>query len=124
MSKSAIGVEHSGHAATAGKRARRPRARSSETNGSSQMSTVPANSGAFPTKPLLFGMGIGAALALTAVALGSRPTRPAYFGLQRPTVARALTKTAFIYLARVVARKALAAAADQGARRLARAWPL
>ena len=75
-------------------------------------------------KPVLFGMGIGAALALTAVALGSRPTRSAYFGLQPPSVARALTKTACVYLARVVARRALSAAADQGARRLARAWPL
>ena len=78
----------------------------------------------FPTKPLLVGVGIGAALALTAVALGSRPAKSPYIGPRAPTVAGALTKTAVVFLARIVARKALVAAANQGARRLAGAWTL
>jgi hypothetical protein len=77
----------------------------------------------FPAKPLLVGAGIGAALALTAVALGSRSTRTHYFGPRPPTISGALTKTAAVLLVRVVARKALAAAARQGAEQLARAWP-
>jgi hypothetical protein len=86
--------------------------------------SVSSRSGAFPTKPLLVGVGIGAALALTAVALGSRPAKGTYFSSTPPTAARAFAKTAALLLARIVARKALAAAANQGARRLASAWPL
>ena len=78
----------------------------------------------FPTKPLLVGIGIGAALALGAVALGSRPNKSSYFGSKPETVAGALTKTATLFLARIVARKALAVAANQGVRKLTSAWPL
>jgi len=73
---------------------------------------------------LLVGVGIGAALALTAVALASRPARAQTFGPRQATVAGAAAKTAAALLARVLVRKALAAATRQGARKLAGAWPL
>jgi len=65
-----------------------------------------------------------AMLVVIAVALGSRPGKPAYFSPTPPTVAGALAKTAALFLARFVARRAIAAAANQGARKLASAWPL
>jgi len=119
MSKSATTVEPPEHSAP---RAKRDRARKSRAQPAPTDSVALAR--AFPTKPLLIGAGIGAALALTAVALGSRPSRSSYLGVRPPTLAGALTKTAVALLARMVARKALAAAANQGARKLANAWPL
>jgi hypothetical protein len=126
MSKSAATVEFPPHPTIArAKRARKPRPpNAAASDALSPSSPNRVQSRAFPTKPLLVGVGIGAALALTAVALGSRPERSAYFGTRPPTVAGAFAKAAAVLLARVVARKALAVAANQGARKLAHAWPL
>jgi len=104
------------------KRTRKSRTRNVEASGTELVRT--ASAGSSSTKPLLLGVGIGAALALTAVALGSRPSKSSYFSVRPPTIAGALTKTAAVLLARMVARKAFAAAANQGARKLASAWPL
>jgi hypothetical protein len=71
---------------------------------------------------LLVGIGIGAALTLAAVALGSRPAKASYFSAHRPTVAGVFAKTATLLLARTLVRKALATAARQGVRKLAGAW--
>jgi hypothetical protein len=125
MSKSATLDSRSDSDTSRSKRSRRPRA---QQPGRADSVALAANrvlpeSSAFPVKPLLVGVGIGAALALTAVALGSRPAKSAYFG-SSPTVASAFAKTAALLVARIVARKALSAAANQGARKLASAWPL
>jgi len=122
MSKTAATLEPVSDAART-KRTRKPRVSHVDPNGP-QLAVVNAEASRFPTKPLLLGVGIGAALALTAVAFGSRPARRSYLGGTPPTVAGAFTKTAMVLLARVVARKALAAAANQGVRKLASAWPL
>ena len=105
------------------KPARKPRAQNASPIVSLPVAPRKEKRGAFPTKPLLAGVGIGAALALTAVALASRPAKSVY-GLQRPTLAGALTNTAVAFLSRFVVRKAFATAAHHGARRLASAWPL
>ncbi|MEI9949365.1 MAG: hypothetical protein WDO74_10380 [Pseudomonadota bacterium] len=124
MSKSATLASNPDSAIARPKRARKPRAPNDGPSDSLTLAPNGAPSGGFPTKPLLVGVGIGAALALTAVALGSRPAKPGYFGSRQTTVAGAFTNTALALLARIVARKALAAAANQGARKLASAWPL
>lgn len=125
MSKSAATFESlPTPAPSPAKRARKSRVKNARSTDSVARapSGVPASE--FPTKPLLVGIGIGAALALGAVALGSRPNKSSYFGSKPETVAGALTKTATLLLARIVARKALAVAANQGVRKLASAWPL
>ncbi len=122
MSKNAATLESPPDSAISqDRRARKPRARSEGARGSAALTPQVANSGGFRSKPLLVGVGIGAALALTGVALASRPARPA-FGSRPPSVVGALTQTAVVLLARIVIRKALAAAAQQGARKLASAW--
>ena len=122
MSKSAATLETPPVSALSQpKRVRKPRSRNEGPSDSVALAPRVKTSGSFPAKPLLIGAGIGAALALTAVALGSRPTRSG-FGPRPPSVAGALTKTAIVLLVRVVARKALRAAANQGARQLASAW--
>ena len=122
MSKSAATLESRPETARV-KRARKSRADHSEQSPELAVVDAPASK-RFPTKPLLVGVGIGAALAFTVVALGSRPSWRSYLGGTPPSVAGAFTKTAVVLLARMVARKALAAAANQGARKLASAWPL
>ena len=109
---------------TPAKRSRKPRRASSDASDSFSLAKDRTTPSAFPTKPLLVGVGIGAALAFTAVALGSRPARVSHFAARPPSVAGAFAKTAVVLLARVVARRALAAAANRGARRLANSWPL
>ena len=125
MSKSAATVESSSPSATSKpKRVQKARAPTATKPDLVALAATDSQSGgAFQSKPLLVGVGIGAFLTLAAVALASRP-RAAYFGPRPPTVAGALTNTAFVLLARFVARKALKAAAQQGARKLANAWPL
>jgi hypothetical protein len=123
MSKSAT-LESSPDSAVGGsKRSRKARARTAATSAAltREASAVPSH--AFPTKPLLIGAGVGAALALTGVALASRRGKSVYFD-NPPTVVRAFAKTIALLLARAVARKALAMAANQGARKLASAWPM
>jgi hypothetical protein len=125
MSKSVATLEsHSDSTIARAKRSRKPRVKS--VRGAELVPLAPSSvqSGAFPTKPLLVGIGIGAALALGAVALGARPQKASYFGSRPPSLAGALSRTAALVLARFVARKALSAAAHQGARKLASAWPL
>ena len=124
MPKSAIVEPNPGSAIDRPKRSRKARVRNADPSESQAIARQGIPSSTFPTKPLLVGVGIGAALALTAVALGSRPGKPAYFSPTPPTVAGALAKTAALFLARFVARRAIAAAANQGARKLASAWPL
>ncbi|HKO50371.1 MAG TPA: hypothetical protein VJV79_21760 [Polyangiaceae bacterium] len=123
MSKSAT-LESSSPSTTRPRRVRKPRPVKVDPTESSAFTASAKASAGFPTKPLLVGVGIGAALAFTAVALGSRPARSTRFSSTPTTVAGAFAKTAALLLARVVARKALAAAANQGARKLASAWPL
>jgi hypothetical protein len=123
MSKSVTTESHPDSAVIRSRRSRKPRARNLDPSDSPAPTTTGVSSNAFPTKPLLIGVGIGAALALTAVAVGSRPAKSAYFGSNPTTVAGAFAKTAALLLARIVARKALAIAANQGARKLASAWP-
>lgn len=123
MSKSAT-LESNRASATRAKRARKSQTQSTDTSDSPSLPPNDLAVSAFPIKPLLVGVGIGAALAFTAVALGSRPARASHFGSRPPTVAGAFAKTAVVLLARVVARRALAAAANHGARKLAGAWPL
>jgi len=122
MSKSSAPLESSSHAANPRpKRTRKARTPIQGTPNPVSLSSKAAGSNA---KPLLIGIGIGAALTLTAVALGSRPAKRSYFSARPPTVAGAFAKTASLLLVRMFARKALAIAARQGARKLASAWPL
>ena len=125
LSKGAATVESTpGAIDQAAKRPRRPRVQRPVPDAQLIRAAAQAGSAGFQTKPLLVGVGIGAALALTAVALVSRPARTPYFGPRPTTIAGAFTKTAVVLLARVVARRVVAAAAKQGARKLAGAWPL
>ncbi|MEI9939540.1 MAG: hypothetical protein WDO69_20155 [Pseudomonadota bacterium] len=126
MSKSAAVVDSNANPGTSrAKQARKPRVQQNRgSRASLALAPNEVQPSAFPAKPLLIGVGLGAALALTAVALGSRPAKSSSFGSRPPTIAGAFTKTAVVVLARIVARRALAAAAKQGARKLASAWPL
>jgi hypothetical protein len=121
MSKSAVTVESLPKRAMS--RSKRARKAQLHAEASAQaLAPAAAPSTPFPTKPLMIGIGIGAALTLTAMKITSRPVRSSYFAATPATVAGALTKTAAVFLARFVVRKALVAAANQGARKLAFAW--
>ena len=69
----------------------------------SRASAVLAQSATWPVKPLLIGMGIGAALFGTAMAArGRRGPLHLPFSAPSPEVTSALTRSALVALARVV----------------------
>ena len=80
---------------------------------------------ALPVKPLLIGVGIGAALVGTAVAVRSKSDRGGSlspFHGPNSALAGALTKTALFALARVVSGQTVRAVATRALLEVAEAW--
>jgi hypothetical protein len=77
-----------------------------------------------PVKPILIGVGIGAALVGTAVALRSKSdgSRLSPFHGPNAALAGALTKTALFALARVVSGQTVRTVATRALLEVAEAW--
>lgn len=77
---------------------------------------VPASS---PVKPLLIGLGVGAAIGAAALALGSRARGN---HARSPSLGGVVVKATLLWFARAAAQRAVRIAADRAAVSVADAW--
>jgi hypothetical protein len=93
--------------------------------GATPLKAAVAELRAVPVKPLLIGVGIGAALMGTAVAVRSKSDKAGgllRFHAANSALAGALTKTALFALARVVAGQTVRTVATRALLEVAEAW--
>jgi hypothetical protein len=75
-------------------------------------------------KPILIGLGVGAAVATTALVVRSqlKPRRSAFWAQPQPSLFGVLAKAAALALGRLAVQRAAAALAERGPLTLADAW--
>lgn len=107
----------------------KPRKRSvsvafSEPSSISSEPSVEIERASFPLRPLLIGVGVGAAVTATVfVVRGQKRARQPLLTISPPTLTGTLMKVAMYRLARVLARRAVRSLASQAVRRVVRALP-
>jgi len=118
MAKSSSSVVELNPSSEAKARAAKPRKRPSSA------SIAAAEPQRSSLKPILIGLGVGAAVATTALVVRSqlKPKRSLFWSEPQPSMVGVLVKAAALALGRLALQRAAAALAERGPLTLADAW--